>query len=64
VNAGTLMAAMIGHWVEPPVQSRLAGRPLSAQSHRENLADGIQHDDWDLALGLALVISIGRPELQ
>jgi len=27
-------------------------------------ADGVEHDDGDLALGLALVIGVGRPELQ
>src|SRR2546429_7913195 len=26
--------------------------------------DGVQHDHRDLALGLALVIGVGRPELQ
>ena len=27
-------------------------------------ADGVEHDEGDLALGLALVIGVGRPELQ
>jgi hypothetical protein len=27
------------------------------------LADGIQHDHGDLALGLELIIGVGRPEL-
>src|SRR5262245_55419344 len=28
-----------------------------------NLADGVEHDDRDLALGFLLVIGVGRPEL-
>src|SRR6516162_10734760 len=28
------------------------------------LADGVQHDYRDLTLGLALIIGVGRPELQ
>src|SRR5205085_8121960 len=31
---------------------------------RFKLADGVQHDYGDLALGFALVIGVGRPELQ
>src|SRR5207302_8700600 len=39
--------------------------PLSSSpTSRFELADGVEHDHRDLALGLALVIGIGRPELQ
>jgi hypothetical protein len=27
------------------------------------LADSVQYDHWDLPLGLALVLGVGRPEL-
>jgi hypothetical protein len=51
----------------PPVTSDVDACPsraaakLGAVSLR--LADGIEHDHRDLALGLALVIGVGRPEL-
>src|SRR5439155_22780984 len=62
-----------------PASSVLAPRPrnsaggpaawarLSWDCHAaawQSLADGIQHDHRDLALGLLLVIGVGRPELE
>src|SRR5205085_10706976 len=39
--------------------------PLSnSPTYRFELADGIEHDYRDLALGLLLVIGVGRPELE
>ena len=40
---------------------RIAARPGHCQ---DMSADGVDHDDRDLALGLALVVGVGSPEFQ